>query len=166
MSLASLLSKLLDSSGKVPQSKVSGGPAFSAYRSSSQTVSSGVLTKVQFDTEEFDTNAAYDNATNFRFQPNVAGYYVVAGRLAGVATTAASSMSVSIYKNGAVYKVGSLWTSPGGLQGMSCDVSGMVQLNGTTDYVELWVQAAGTGAVSVSGSQFGTFFQAAMARGA
>lgn len=41
-------------------------PAFSATRTSSnQSVSSAIWTKVQCQTEEFDTASAYDNATNF-----------------------------------------------------------------------------------------------------
>lgn len=51
------------------------GPAFSAYQSSAQTLSSGTITKIEFQTEEFDTDNCFDNAINYRFTPNVAGYY-------------------------------------------------------------------------------------------
>ena len=54
-------------------------PAFSAYQSTGQTLSSSTWTKIQLQTEEFDTASCYDNATNYRFTPNVAGYYQVNG---------------------------------------------------------------------------------------
>ena len=47
---------------------VSGGmPAFSAWQSSAQTLSSNTLTKIQLQTEEFDTNNCFDHITNYRF---------------------------------------------------------------------------------------------------
>ena len=57
-------------------------PAFFAYNNVDQTVSDSVQTKVQFQTEEFDTNNAFDNTTNYRFTvPSGEGgkYYVTAG---------------------------------------------------------------------------------------
>ena len=54
-----------------------GGPTFSAYLSSGQTISNATHTKIQYNTEEWDTNNNYDNATNYRFTPTVAGYYQI-----------------------------------------------------------------------------------------
>lgn len=55
------------------------GPAFSAYQSTQQTgISVGVFTKVNLQTEEFDTNSCFDTSTS-TFTPNVAGYYQVSG---------------------------------------------------------------------------------------
>ena len=51
------------------------GPSFSAYQSSAQTLSTNTWTKAQYNVEEWDTANCYDNATNYRFTPNVAGYY-------------------------------------------------------------------------------------------
>ena len=42
-------------------------PAFYAHLSSNQTIGTASYTKVQFDTELFDTDNAYDNSTNYRF---------------------------------------------------------------------------------------------------
>ena len=52
-------------------------PVVFAYLSADQSISSGVWTKVAFDIERFDTNNFYDNATNYRFQPTIAGYYQI-----------------------------------------------------------------------------------------
>lgn len=139
-------------------------PAFSAYRSSSnQSVTTATWTKVQCQTEDFDTASAYDNATNFRFTPQVAGYYQVTGQVcpAGVPVTRGIS---AIYKNGSQHKIGSDYVSDSNTVGRSA-VSALVYLNGTTDYVELFGFVS-----SVSGPAFGfstgpdTYFQACLVR--
>ena len=42
-------------------------PAFQAKVSSSQSISDDTFTKIQFNTEDFDTDGVYDNSTNYRF---------------------------------------------------------------------------------------------------
>ena len=42
-------------------------PAFLAYLSAFQGIANNAFVKVQFNTEVFDTNGAYDNTTNYRF---------------------------------------------------------------------------------------------------
>jgi hypothetical protein len=61
----------------VPNGGLSGQnyPAFEAYLSANQNLTDNVNTKIQFDTELFDTDSCYDNVTNYRFTPNVAGKY-------------------------------------------------------------------------------------------
>jgi predicted aconitase with swiveling domain len=71
-------------------------PAFSAYLSSSQTVTSGTWTKVAANTKEFDTASCYDNSTNYRFTPNVAGYYQVNGGISSASS--ATGIIVNLYK--------------------------------------------------------------------
>lgn len=135
-------------------------PAFSAYRSSSnQTFSSNTATKLQFQTEEFDTASCYDNSTNYRFTPNVAGYYQVNGQInnAGVATFGV----VSIYKNGSTAKNGVGFASTF----ENTAVSALIYLNGTTDYIELYAFITGTPSVA-SGTGTGSYFQAFLARSA
>jgi hypothetical protein len=51
--------------------------AFSAQRSAGQSIASSTLTKSQLDTENFDADAVFDNVTNYRYQPNVAGFYAI-----------------------------------------------------------------------------------------
>ena len=65
-------------------------PAFEAYLSSDQTVSDSVDTKIQLDTELFDTNNNFDNSTNYRFTPTVAGKYFAFGQVTGDSTGADS----------------------------------------------------------------------------
>jgi hypothetical protein len=137
------------------------GPAFSAYQSSAQTISGSVLTKVQLQTEEFDTNSNYDNTTNYRFTPTVAGYYQISGAVSDA--SAGTNHVTTIYKNGAEFKRGSQISYSGAspTQGV---VSALIYFNGSTDYVELYVYIT-TGA-TLSASNYYTYFQGVMVRGA
>jgi len=42
-------------------------PNFKVYRNTTQSISSASWTKMQFNTESFDTASAFDNSTNYRF---------------------------------------------------------------------------------------------------
>jgi hypothetical protein len=133
-------------------------PAFSAYQSSAQTLSSNTYTKLQFQTEEFDTNNNFDSTTNYRFTPTVAGYYQVNVGTSVGATP--SSIYVTIYKNGNVYKGNYL-----GVAGsIGANLSALVYLNGTTDYIEGYA-LFGTGQAVATDTNF-TYFQATMVRAA
>ncbi len=55
-------------------------PSFFARLSSDQTISSDTSTKIQVNSEVFDSDGKYDNSSNYRFTPTVAGkYFVFAG---------------------------------------------------------------------------------------
>jgi hypothetical protein len=56
-------------------------PAFRAYKTSAQTISSSTFTKVSLQAESFDVTNAFDSTTNYRFQPTVAGYYQANGTI-------------------------------------------------------------------------------------
>lgn len=117
------------------------GPAFLAAVSGSASLAAGTWTKAPLNSETFDTNNNFDSTTNYRFTPTVAGYYqinMVNGQLVnGVAYS-------GIYKNG------SLYYQFGG-SSISVQGSGLVYLNGSTDYVELYLYSTNaTGAVSCS----------------
>lgn len=141
----------------------SGGPAFSAYRSTTQSIANASFTKVQCDTEEFDTNSNYDNSTNYRFTPTVAGYYQISGAVAGAAAYA--QLLASIYKNGSEFKRGAQAGSAGAYL-FQAAVSALIYLNGTTDYVELYAYQQSGGSGTINNGQALTYFQAAMVRGA
>jgi hypothetical protein len=139
------------------------GPAFSAYRSTSQAITNGLITKVQCQTEEFDTANCYDNATNYRFTPNVAGYYLITG--ATQFNGSGLTVLVTIYKNGAEIKRGTMSGSAAD-SGRMATVSALVQMNGTTDYVELWCYYSGGSTLAVEPGAALTYFQGHLARAA
>jgi hypothetical protein len=79
-------------------------PAFEAYLGSDQSISDNSATKVQCDTEVYDTASAYDNATNYRFTvpSDKAGKYYFYGGVKGQSssTDTIEAMSIYLYKNG------------------------------------------------------------------
>lgn len=108
------------------------GPAFAASDTST-TSTAGVVTKIVFDTETFDTDNAFDGS---KFQPNVAGYYNVSMRTGNSGTTNAGVVGSYIYKNGSLY-LNSNGYAPAGA-GISPALSITLYLNGSTDYVEFY----------------------------
>mgnify|MGYP001567216759 CR=1 FL=1 len=114
--------------------------AFSATRSTVQSVPRITATKLQCATEVFDTDAYYDNVTNYRFTPLVAGKYQINWGASGAMTTLATLMEAYLYKNGALDTTSSRFY--GAASGLNGFVSGsqLVDMNGTTDYLEIFVQ--------------------------
>lgn len=140
------------------------GPAFSAYRSSSaQSISASTWTKLQLQSEEFDTASCYDNSTNYRFTPSVAGYYQCSAGAQFTFTGTSAITAVNVYKNGAFGKGTQHWVAVSA--GHCVATSALIYLNGTTDYVELYGYCAGT-SPSVVNLQELTYFQAALVRAA
>jgi hypothetical protein len=139
------------------------GPAFSAYKSGSdQNISANTVTKITFETEEFDTNS---NFASSRFTPTVAGYYIITGGVR-IESNGTGEYLVAIWKNGASYKRGNntAFTPNGGwYQG---NVAAVVYLNGSTDYVEIYAAAAGSGSLSIYKEADLVFFTGAMVRSA
>ena len=92
-------------------------PAFYVVRGSNQTISSASTTKIQFDTEIFDTAGAYDNSSNYRFTvpSGQAGKYYFFTKLNFETTSGDDIIFVSggFYKNGAAQNWGITNTSGG-----------------------------------------------------
>lgn len=148
MSLARYLSKLgalLSSDGKVQQAALAAnvagnGPAFLARITSNQNgVVAPTYTKVTFNNEIFDTAGCFDPTTNYRFTPNVAGYYEINLSI-GFGGNNTAQGNAMIYKNGA--EIERKWMQGSGY-GYSLSVSALVYMNGTTDYLEAYVQVTG-----------------------
>ena len=129
------------------------GPAFYAYQSSSQTISAGTNTKVNLQTELFDTNS---NFASSRFTPTVAGYYQIGGGV--YFNTVGSTTFCSFFKNGSMVTRGT--------QGALNESTGttLVYLNGSTDYMELY--AYNQSSASLDADFPTTFMWGCMVRGA
>jgi hypothetical protein len=112
-------------------------PAFRGYLSTDQSISSSTETKVNIDTVTgdnfFDTHGWFDT-TNYRYTPQIPGYYFVMGNIR-TAGTNPSVQYVSIFKNGAQYEVGEIQRA---INTVDVVVSSLVYMNGSTDYVELY----------------------------
>ena len=130
--------------------------AFSAYQSTLQSVPNATLTKIQFQTKEYDTASAFDSTTNYRFQPLVAGYYQISANVGFVA--AVQSCLATLYKNGSRYKDGVNAGSAAGYL-FSSNLSAQVYLNGSTDYLEIFGYQAIGSPLSTQAAPYQTFFQ-------
>jgi hypothetical protein len=138
---------------------VGNGPAFSAYQpsGSAQTITLNTWTKVNFQSEEFDTN---NNFSSSRFTPTVAGYY----QLNAVVNTnyGPGGVIVSFYKNGSeFYRGGNIQTGTAG-----SGSSGLIYLNGSTDYVETYVLTSLGGSLDADSGAHRVRFDGYLARSA
>jgi hypothetical protein len=110
------------------------GPAFNAYQTTQQNPSANTWTKVNLQTEYFDTNS---NFASSRFTPTVAGYYQINGTVGIEDYNNTFFLQCAVYKNGANFVRGA--SSKGDSNDLAaCNVSTVVFLNGSTDYVELY----------------------------
>jgi hypothetical protein len=117
-------------------------PAFSASRTvSDQNISSTTWTKVQWNNELFDTANCYDT-TNFRFTPNVAGYYLFTMNPLISASSSLGEMYIQFYKNGSginQYSLFSVQGTGGTFNTMSPSLQSLLYMNGSTDYIESYI---------------------------
>ena len=125
-------------------------PAFEAYRSSNQTISTGTSTKIQYDTEVFDTDSAYDNSTNYRFTPQTAGKYFIFASAQTGSTSDFDDYQILIYKNGSTYAQTRVRHHYA--ENINCQV--IVDMNGSTDYVEGFAYQASGGNLDINGTSY------------
>jgi len=124
-------------------------PAFSAYPATGTNISNATWTKVNWDTEYFDTN---NNFASSRFTPTVAGYYQINANLRYANSIGGSTLYISLYKNGSSYTlVGSgAASTPRAIQ-----ASTLMYMNGTTDYVEVYTyQSSGATEATDTGTTY------------
>jgi len=124
-------------------------PAFYAYISSNQDISNTTATKVQFNTEDLDTDSCYDNTTNYRFTPTVAGKYYIGTMLTQQGGTSELIESrIYIYKNGSVYSY-SYQANQNNYSNYQANYQSVIMdMNGTTDYVESFAYISRNGSTS------------------
>ena len=146
---------------------VAGGtntPAFEAYLNSNQSIPQTTSTKVLFDIERFDTNNAYDNTTNYRFQPTTAGKYFVYSNLNLQCTGYVLYVSSQqIRKNGSSIQSSAMVFNNSTQNSSPMYASSIIDLNGSTDYVEIfayievWSGTSNRVGVENAGTYFGAY---------
>jgi hypothetical protein len=138
-----------------------GGPTFSAYLSADQSLTSGVAAKILFNTEDFDTNSYFASS---RFTPLVAGYYQVNSNCGLAVASGWSAGFASLYKNGAEYERGAQLNTTG-VTLFGSTYTGVVAMNGSTDYIEMYAAITGTTPVVAGGASRISKFSATFLRG-
>lgn len=143
------------------------GPAFGVYSSVSQTgLASNQYYKIAFNTEEYDTAGLFDKVTNYRFTPNIAGYYMF-NQTVYLSATNLSSVGAVIYKNGSLFKTLQSFQLVSGASVILIGGSALIYLNGTTDYVEFYGWATTTsGTFTINADSRYTYASGFLARAA
>jgi len=122
--------------------KAANTPSFFAYLSANQALSDSTETKIEIDTEIYDTDSDYDNTTNYRFTPTTAGKYVIFGTVSIFQDDGSDLKIAQIlwYKNGSkLYETHDNYTS-NYLRGTSQSMSVVMDMNGSSDYVEMYAE--------------------------
>jgi len=125
-------------------------PYFFVRKSANQGVSSGAITKVVLDVEDLDSANAFDSSTNYRYTPQTSGKYFFFACGRGYANSGTLNyVNVMIRKNGTAGVGNSFvnsgteqYTSPGNSDTASPSV--ILTMNGSSDYVEMYMQVGGT----------------------
>ena len=113
-------------------------------------------------TEVVDTNNAFSSSG--RFQPTVAGYYFFAAQML-FGGDPANGVAISVNKNGGVpNRLLAMFGRAQNYAYWSTNVQGLMYLNGTTDYAELFIGATNVAATQVTLSDGGINFSAFLAR--
>jgi hypothetical protein len=138
-----------DIGGITPASRT----VFSAYAGSTQSVSNVTATKINLDSELFDIASWFDSTTNYRYTPLEAGKYLIIGSVGFQAMTDQGYLNVLIRKNGSNVAQTILTQSTATNASMASTASVIVDMNGSTDYVELFVyQSTGSSKTTFSGA--------------
>ena len=129
-------------------------PAFHAYLSANQTLSSATFTKVAFNTELYDTNNFYDNSTNYRFTPTIAGKYIVYSGLRHSTenNTDLQISTLALQKNSSYYAYSQHNRGNSTARDGSQFISIAIDFNGSSDYVEIYGRINGSNTLTLPGS--------------
>ena len=123
--------------GSALTSVIPEGPAFAAVLASTWTVAHNSATVIPFATELYDTDSCYNNS-NYRFTPNVAGYYSVHLQVRPyVPTNAQTAYQSVIRKNGSMYVGGQSDHNMGSITDATFLVkTALIPMNGSGDYID------------------------------
>jgi hypothetical protein len=134
-------------------------PAFAAYQTSAQTITTGTFNKINFQTEEYDTNSNFASSS---FTPTVAGYYQINACISVNGGVTAGEFLASIMVNGNEYKRGVDLIAPA----YQVTVSAIVYLNGSTDFLDIYAYQNSGSSKSLNTGIYSTWVNGAMIRAA
>ena len=129
-------------------------PSFFAELDSNQSISSGSTTVIEFGTQTLDTDNCYSNST-YRFTPTTSGFYYIFTQTGFDTDTDFQSVELQIYKNGSTVISGGLVRNE---NRDNISISTIVQLNGSSDYVDTRVTQTSGGALNLRSTSGQTTF--------
>jgi hypothetical protein len=140
---------------------ITDAPSFYAYGSVATSASNTTWTKLIADTESWDTDSCYDTS-NYRFTPNVEGYYLLSANYYMGNTT--GYRTCRVLKNGSIDAIrGSISPGASGI-GSGATLNALIYLNGTTDYVEFYMYQTSGSTISTNARSDLTYFCGHLAR--
>ena len=126
-------------------------PAFQAFISGDQTLNNDTITTIAWNNETFDSDSDFDTS-NYRFTPSVAGKYLVYINCNIDAPSGIYYASSEIQKNGSNIpssRIVNIWenasSSDYSIEGIFLSYQGIVDMNGSTDYLTSNAYMAGGG---------------------
>jgi hypothetical protein len=153
---------------------ITGGPTFLAYNNTAQTITNVTNTLIAYQVKGFDTAGCFNNTNGtvtlnglsvpaYSFCPNIAGYYQVTGSFQANLGASGRAIETFIAKNGGNISFGSFGVSDPNNYASSVATS-VVYLNGTGDYVNVYVWQGTGGSATSSYGEAQCNFSAAMVR--
>ena len=130
-------------------------PSFSVHRNGVNQTSITGIDKIEWTTEEFDTNSDFDNSTNYRFTPTIAGKYFLSSYLIFQSAIDGDGITMFLYKNGSAYKE-VVHVTAGVSDGIN--INAVVDANGSTDYFEIFALNSARDTSQVAGDSDESFF--------
>ena len=138
-------------------------PSFEAYVSGGDvSINDLTNTKVPFNTEVFDSDSKYDNSSNYRFTPTIAGkYFVYANVGVKEGSFTIQQHNVQLALNGSDYRTIQMYVQPSEVAIHSNYISAIMDLDGD-DYVEIFttVRMSGSASPLISDDSKVTYFGA------
>ncbi|RTK93039.1 hypothetical protein EKI60_06395 [Candidatus Saccharibacteria bacterium] len=123
---------------------------FFATTATAQSIPNATDTKIAYGTEAFDVGGYYD-PTTYRFSPLISGKYSVTASIDFPSPDATNQYgSIYIFKNGSPVLRFNRNEKAGGANDFCLSVNGIVSMNGTTDYLEVFVYQSNTSASAKS----------------
>ena len=114
-------------------------PVFKATLPNAANINNTTATKMALGTEVLDTGGCYDT-TNYRFTPDVEGYYLfIVSGLLYYGNAAGEYGDISVYKNGNK-AIGNRNSQSGNMQlSENLRAVGIIHMNGSSDYAEPYI---------------------------
>ena len=122
-------------------------PSFYAYLNTNQTAGTGADTIITLNAEAFDSDNAF-NTTTYKFTPQTAGKYFLYGQARIDSSTDFNMLTTVITLNGTQVARGFNNND----HTNSVNVSTIVALNGSSDYIQMFAMQNSGGDLSFAGS--------------
>lgn len=131
-------------------------PSFSVHRNGTNQINITSNDKIEWTTKDFDTNSDFDETTNYRHTPTVAGKYLYSVAIKIDSAVAGDGLYLDIVKNGSLYKRCSTRTQGTSLESLVVVV--VTDMNGSTDYIETFAENVARNTSTLHGPEYSSYF--------